>query len=91
MTAVSTSRFGLRSALGTSDRGHTAASQLKPGDIDWERIFGEAREEVIAALEAIKRTEGVQRYRRELRKREKHKVEVFADVLERGLELPEEK
>jgi 2-dehydro-3-deoxygluconokinase len=32
--------FGLRSAVGCSDRGHTAASQLKPGDIDWERIFG---------------------------------------------------
>ena len=23
-----------------SDRGHTAASQLKPGDIDWEHLFG---------------------------------------------------
>jgi 2-dehydro-3-deoxygluconokinase len=32
--------FGLRGALGCSDRGHTAASQLEPGDIDWERIFG---------------------------------------------------
>ncbi len=32
--------FGLRSALGCSDRGHTAASQLKPGDIDWDTIFG---------------------------------------------------
>jgi 2-dehydro-3-deoxygluconokinase len=32
--------FGLRAALGCSDRGHTAVSQLKPGDIDWERIFG---------------------------------------------------
>lgn len=31
--------FGIRPALGCSDRGHTAASQLKPGDIDWERIF----------------------------------------------------
>lgn len=31
--------FGVRGASGTSDRGHTAASQLKPGDIDWERIF----------------------------------------------------
>ena len=26
--------------LGCSDRGHTAASQLKPGEIDWEQIFG---------------------------------------------------
>lgn len=33
--------FGVRAALGTSDRGQTAASQLKPGDIDWEHIFGE--------------------------------------------------
>jgi 2-dehydro-3-deoxygluconokinase len=33
--------FSLRAALGCSDRGHTAVSQLKPGDIDWERIFGD--------------------------------------------------
>jgi 2-dehydro-3-deoxygluconokinase len=33
--------FGVRGAVGTSDRGHTAASQLKPGDFDWHRIFGE--------------------------------------------------
>ncbi len=33
--------FGVRGALGSMDRGHTAVSQLKPGDIDWERIFGE--------------------------------------------------
>lgn len=32
--------FGLRAALGCSDRGHTAVSQLKPGEIDWENIFG---------------------------------------------------
>jgi 2-dehydro-3-deoxygluconokinase len=32
--------FGLRPALGCSDRGHTAVSQLKPGEIDWEHIFG---------------------------------------------------
>ena len=31
--------FGVRAALGCSDRGHTAASQLRPGDVDWERIF----------------------------------------------------
>jgi 2-dehydro-3-deoxygluconokinase len=31
--------FGVRAALGCSDRGHTAVSQLKPGDIDWEAIF----------------------------------------------------
>ena len=32
--------FGLRAPLGCSDRGHTAVSQLKPGEIDWEQIFG---------------------------------------------------
>src|SRR5260370_16134864 len=32
--------FGLRAALGCSDRGHTAVSQLETGDIDWENIFG---------------------------------------------------
>src|SRR6185503_16405351 len=32
--------FGVRAAAGCSDRGHTAVSQLKPGDIDWEKIFG---------------------------------------------------
>lgn len=32
--------FGVRAALGCSDRGHTAASQLRCGDIDWETIFG---------------------------------------------------
>ena len=33
--------YGIRPALGTSDRGHTAASQLQPGDINWNRLFGE--------------------------------------------------
>lgn len=32
--------FGLRGALGSMDRGHTAVSQLKPGDIDWDQLFG---------------------------------------------------
>ncbi len=32
--------FGLRGAVGIPDRGHTAASQLKPGDFDWDHIFG---------------------------------------------------
>src|SRR4051812_48771244 len=32
--------FGVRGALGIPDRGHTAASQLKPGDFDWDYIFG---------------------------------------------------
>jgi 2-dehydro-3-deoxygluconokinase len=26
--------------VGISDRGHSAASQLKPGDFDWDHIFG---------------------------------------------------
>src|SRR6266480_645723 len=32
--------FGIRGAVGIPDRGHTAASQLKVGDFDWEEIFG---------------------------------------------------
>lgn len=31
--------FGIRGGLGVSDRGHTAVSQLKKGDIDWETLF----------------------------------------------------
>ena len=31
--------FGVRGARGVSDRGHTAASKLKKGDIDWEKLF----------------------------------------------------
>lgn len=33
--------FGVRGAVGIPDRGHTAASQLKPGDFDWDHIFGQ--------------------------------------------------
>jgi len=32
--------FGVRGAVGIPDRGNTAASQLKPGDFDWDHIFG---------------------------------------------------
>src|ERR1051325_3155935 len=32
--------FGVRAAAGCSDRGHTAVSQLKAGDVDWEAVFG---------------------------------------------------
>ncbi|WP_343905306.1 sugar kinase [Nocardioides aquiterrae] len=32
--------FGVRGALGVSDRGHTAVSQLSAGDIDWDHVFG---------------------------------------------------
>jgi 2-dehydro-3-deoxygluconokinase len=33
--------FGVRGAVGVSDRGHTAASQLRAGDVDWDHLFGE--------------------------------------------------
>ncbi len=32
--------FGARAAVGCSDRANSAASQMKKGDIDWEKIFG---------------------------------------------------
>ncbi len=32
--------FGIRGAKGTSDRGHSAASQMKAGDVDWDHLFG---------------------------------------------------
>jgi len=32
--------YGLRAAVGCSDRGHTAISQAKPGDFDWDAILG---------------------------------------------------
>ncbi|GAB7048131.1 sugar kinase [Catenuloplanes indicus] len=32
--------FGVRGAVGVSDRGLTAASQLAPSDVDWEHLFG---------------------------------------------------
>lgn len=32
--------FGVRGALGVSDRGHTAASRIRPDDFDWDEIFG---------------------------------------------------
>lgn len=35
--------FGARAALGCSDRGHTAVSQLKPGDVDWDSLFAGTR------------------------------------------------
>lgn len=33
--------FGVRGAVGVSDRGSTAAGQLAPGDVDWDHLFGE--------------------------------------------------
>jgi 2-dehydro-3-deoxygluconokinase len=32
--------FGVRAALGCSDRGHSAASQMRPGEVDWRGLFG---------------------------------------------------
>lgn len=32
--------YGIRGAVGVSDRGNTAVSQLKHGDIDWDELFG---------------------------------------------------
>ena len=32
--------FGVRAAAGCSDRGHSAASLIRPGEIDWNEIFG---------------------------------------------------
>lgn len=34
--------FGLRGAKGVSDRGYTATSAMKPGDIDWKCLFNDA-------------------------------------------------
>ncbi|QZN85126.1 sugar kinase [Cellulomonas sp. C5510] len=33
--------FGVRGAVGVSDRGRTAASLLAPDDVDWDHLFGE--------------------------------------------------
>lgn len=33
--------FGARKGLGVSDRANTAAGQLRPSDIDWDKLFGE--------------------------------------------------
>ncbi|WP_213454479.1 sugar kinase [Rhizomonospora bruguierae] len=32
--------FGARGAVGVSDRGNTAASHLRPEDVDWDHLFG---------------------------------------------------
>ena len=38
--------FGVRGAVGCSDRAHSASGLLKPGDIDWNRIFGNRKQVV---------------------------------------------
>src|ERR1700722_11425315 len=51
--------FGVRGAVGIPDRGNPAASQLKPGDFDWDHIFGKLGARwlhtggIFAALSAI--------------------------------------
>ena len=45
------------------------------------RSFEETREEIVAALEALKRDKGLRAYRHQLRNLEKNKVEVFRDAL----------
>lgn len=32
--------YGVRGAMAVFDRGHTAVSQVKPGDFDWDDLFG---------------------------------------------------
>jgi 2-dehydro-3-deoxygluconokinase len=32
--------YGVRAALGCSDRGNTAAAAMGPGDVDWDDVFG---------------------------------------------------
>ena len=32
--------FGVRGAVGVSDRAHSAASQMRPSDVDWDHLFG---------------------------------------------------
>ncbi len=33
--------IGVRASVTLYDRGHTAVSHMKPGDVDWQRIFGQ--------------------------------------------------
>lgn len=33
--------YGVRGAVGISDRANSAASQMRPGQVDWEHIFGQ--------------------------------------------------
>src|SRR5262245_51791520 len=39
--------FGPRAGVGCSDRGHSAASQLAPGDVDWSELLGSAGARVL--------------------------------------------
>lgn len=35
--------FGVRGAKATMDRGHSAPSQMRPGDVDWDHHFGDGK------------------------------------------------
>ena len=47
--------FGIRGAVGCSDRANSAASQLKKGDIDWEKIFGQRRHPLVPHRRHLRR------------------------------------
>ena len=47
--------FGVRAAAGCSDRGHTAISQLKPGDFDWRNLRNRERHEVVPYRRHLRR------------------------------------
>lgn len=36
--------FGVRGALGASDRANSAASQMRPDEVDWDALFGDAKD-----------------------------------------------
>jgi hypothetical protein len=52
-----------------------------------ERSFGEVRDELMVALSNQRREEGVRQYLKQLRYRDRHKLEVFKEVLERPWSL----
>ena len=47
--------FGVRGALGVSDRGHTAVAGFGPGDVDWDQLFGDARRALPAHRRDLRR------------------------------------
>jgi len=53
-----------------------------------ERTFEEARGDVLAALEAVKRDQDLKLYRQNLRERDQSRIELFLDVLARDLDGP---
>ena len=47
--------FGVRPPLGCSDRANSAASQMRPGDVDWEEIFGRAGRALVSLRRDLRR------------------------------------